>query len=266
MFNNLIESSSHKNEIKRRGSFLLFTSITYALLFAIAGVASIFAYDATLNEQNLEIVTMVPVEVLAPEQPAQPDRPATPRSEDEAASDQEVFRRRVAMADTNRPEVMPDSISAKPNQDLPMPERGIVILGPTNSNPGGGRSSASDNNGGGSREINPVVVTTEPPPTPPEPKPAQQVLIKKVINSEAISLPVPRYPQIARDARIQGVVLIQVLIDESGKVVSAQVVRGNPMLVGAAKQAAYMARFSPTRIGDQAVKVSGTITYNFEIR
>lgn len=52
MFNNLIESTSHTREFKRRGSFMLFTMATYALLFVIAGVASIYAYYALLEDQN----------------------------------------------------------------------------------------------------------------------------------------------------------------------------------------------------------------------
>ena len=59
MFNNLIESSSHRSEFKRRGSFFLFTTATYALLFVIAGVVSIYAYDARLEDQNTEIVTLL---------------------------------------------------------------------------------------------------------------------------------------------------------------------------------------------------------------
>ena len=64
MFNNLIESSSHAKEFKRRGSFLLFTTATYVVFFAIAGVVSIFAYDAHLERQSteLELIGMVPVE------------------------------------------------------------------------------------------------------------------------------------------------------------------------------------------------------------
>ena len=38
MFNNLIESSSHAREFKRRGSFVLFTSATYVLLFIVAEI------------------------------------------------------------------------------------------------------------------------------------------------------------------------------------------------------------------------------------
>ena len=50
MFNNLIESTSHRKEFKRRGSFLLFTTFTYAVLLAISGVVSIYAYDAHLED------------------------------------------------------------------------------------------------------------------------------------------------------------------------------------------------------------------------
>ena len=60
MFHNLIESSSHRQEIKRRGSFLLFTTATYAFLFAITGVVSIYAYDTHLEGANYEVVTMLP--------------------------------------------------------------------------------------------------------------------------------------------------------------------------------------------------------------
>jgi TonB family protein len=66
--------------------------------------------------------------------------------------------------------------------------------------------------------------------------------------------------------RVQGMVSVQVLIDETGKVVSAKAVSGNPVLMPAAQQAAYGARFSPTKLGDQAVKVSGVITYNFVLQ
>src|SRR4030095_101134 len=62
MFNNLIESSSHAKEFKRRGSFLLFTTATYLVLFVITGVVSIYAYDAHLDAQSTEWeITFVPV-------------------------------------------------------------------------------------------------------------------------------------------------------------------------------------------------------------
>jgi TonB family protein len=67
----------------------------------------------------------------------------------------------------------------------------------------------------------------------------------------------------ARQIRLQGAVNVQVLIDETGKVISAKAVSGHPLLIVAAQQAAMQARFSPTIVGEQPVKVSGVITYNF---
>ena len=55
MFNNLIESTSHAKEFKRRGSFLLFTTATYVVLFVVTGVISIYAYDAHLDSQSTEL-------------------------------------------------------------------------------------------------------------------------------------------------------------------------------------------------------------------
>ena len=64
-------------------------------------------------------------------------------------------------------------------------------------------------------------------------------------------------------AHVGGVVSVQVLIDEFGRVVSARAVSGHPLLLHVSELAAYQARFSPTTINDQPVRVSGVITYNF---
>jgi protein TonB len=78
-------------------------------------------------------------------------------------------------------------------------------------------------------------------------------------------LPKPAYPEIAKRAGAQGPVNVQVLIDETGKVISAKAISGSPLLMIAAQQAALAARFSPTKLSEQPVKVSGVITYNFQL-
>jgi protein TonB len=83
------------------------------------------------------------------------------------------------------------------------------------------------------------------------------------LNGKAISLPKPVYPAIARSAHASGTVIVQVTIDETGKVMSARAVSGHPLLQATSVQAAYQARFSPTRLSGQPVKVTGTISYNF---
>src|ERR1043166_2151173 len=73
MFNNLNESTSHAKEFKRRGSFVLFTSATYVVLFVVTGVISIYAYDAHLESQSTEWeVTIMPV--IPQAQPPEPVR------------------------------------------------------------------------------------------------------------------------------------------------------------------------------------------------
>jgi protein TonB len=84
-----------------------------------------------------------------------------------------------------------------------------------------------------------------------------------ILNGKALSLPVPSYPENARRARAIGVVEVEVVIDLTGKVISAKAVKGPNLLQAAAEQAAKQARFSPTLLSGQPVRVSGLITYNF---
>ena len=259
MFNNLIESSSHAREYKRRGSFLLFTTGVYAVLLLLAGVASIYAYDAHLDAQTteLEIITFVP-----PPATDEPVRPIvdTARTPSNTRSPNAI--RTVLMDSTSNPNNVPDHVGTVASTVPPAPPG--AVLGDVNQDPPApsfGSRGVSTGSGGN------VVTITDPPPPPPPPAPVptppRVIKISRVLNSEARYLPKPNYPPMAKQIRVQGTVAVQVLIDETGKVVSAKPVSGHPLLVPEAVRAAMGARFSPTIIGDQAVKISGVITYNF---
>ena len=84
-----------------------------------------------------------------------------------------------------------------------------------------------------------------------------------VLNGKALALPKPAYPPIARAAHASGTVVVQVLIDEEGNVVSAHAVSGHPLLQAASVAAAREAKFSPTKLAGEPVKVTGVIQYNF---
>jgi TonB family protein len=263
MFNNLIESSSHLREFKRRGSFVLFTSATYMLLFIVAGVISIYAYDARLEDQNTEYVTMLsPVELPAP--PAlTPHNTTTPKNSSNLPG--QVVRVNP-MATVNHPELAPPTTSAVPNTNPPVPDGTRWTVGDHNSDPvelGNERTGPGGNGTNNTVRVAVVDPGTPPPPQPPIEKHAPRTISKGPITGLAKLLPKPPYPPIAIQAHAHGPVNVQVLIDETGKVVSARAVSGHPLLMAAAQQAAYRAVFSPTTLGDQAVKVSGVITYNF---
>ena len=70
MFENLVESTSHKEDFARKGSFIMGTLIVYAVLGIAFFVAGIYWYDAHLENQNLELTTLVapvPVQADAPQ-------------------------------------------------------------------------------------------------------------------------------------------------------------------------------------------------------
>jgi TonB family protein len=114
-----------------------------------------------------------------------------------------------------------------------------------------------------------TVVSTDEPPPPPPPMPVSTTSMSHapvsggVLNGKAISLPKPSYPAIGKAVKASGTVTVQVTIDESGKVISAKAISGHPLLQQAAVQAAYGARFTPTELSGQPVKVTGVLTYNF---
>jgi len=96
-----------------------------------------------------------------------------------------------------------------------------------------------------------------------EAKPKRAPISGGVLNGKAISLPKPEYPADAQAAGASGTVVIQVTVDESGMVISTRAISGHPLLRQAAINAAMQARFSPTSVMGEPVKVAGVITYNF---
>jgi TonB family protein len=65
--------------------------------------------------------------------------------------------------------------------------------------------------------------------------------------------------------RTSGLVEVEVVVDENGKVISARALAGPPSLRDVAVQAAYRARFSPTKLSGQPMKITGRINYNFTV-
>jgi TonB family protein len=84
-----------------------------------------------------------------------------------------------------------------------------------------------------------------------------------VLNGKATSLPKPPYPAAAKAVGASGAVNVQVVLDETGNVISAAAISGHPLLQQAAVQAAQQSKFNSTVLNGQAVKVTGVIVYNF---
>jgi protein TonB len=85
---------------------------------------------------------------------------------------------------------------------------------------------------------------------------SQGLLIRKVT---------PTYPAIARQARIQGTVVLQALIGKDGAIQNLRVVSGNPMLMGAALDAVKQWRYKPYYLNGEPVEVDTTVNVIFSL-
>lgn len=275
MFSNLIESGSHTADLKRKGRFFLATTAFYALLLAVTGVGSIYAYNVRLDyNPDYELISIMrfpPAETRA----AEPRRNEPRAASAPARSPQIVMRTEISMQTPYAERVArADTPVLRPGQ--------AVVLGPINTTTdeitGGPVGLPTDGSlRGTGNDIGPAVTSVVEPPPPmitpkptPAPTPRQDTSPVRVpsslISSKTLDKPAPPYPALAKATGIQGTVAVQIVIDEQGKVISAKATSGHPLLQSAAVQAAYRARFTATVLGGQPVKVTGSIAYNFVLR
>jgi protein TonB len=87
-----------------------------------------------------------------------------------------------------------------------------------------------------------------------------------VAQANLIDPVAPVYPPLARAARVQGVVVMQALIDKQGNIADLQVVSGHELLQGAALDAVKQWRYRPVLLNGQPVDVVTQITVNFTMQ
>lgn len=266
MFDRLIESEPEGADFKNRRGFFIMSTVVVGILFLAAVVVSIYAADFSLGNDRIELEAMLaPVDMAAAA--TEPQKPQLPSTAGRSQSDVPI--RIENMSRTDESTIVPIGISTERNPTMARPV-GEFQIGKENTNPiGSGRDvgpvGASEVVGLGKIQ-QPAQTDTEqdPPPfkTPDIKKPAV-VQTLGVVNGRASYLPKPVYPAAAIAVNAQGAVNVQVMIDETGRVVAANASGGHSLLRNAAEQAARNARFTPTLLSKVPVKVTGVIVYNF---
>jgi TonB family protein len=106
------------------------------------------------------------------------------------------------------------------------------------------------------------------PPPPSEPTgPIRFVVGGKITEPEKLSGPVPLYPEAARRARIQGVVVLECIIGKSGNVTDVKVLRGLPLgLTESAVDAVRSWKFKPSTLNEKPVEVLYILTVRFNLQ
>jgi TonB family protein len=278
MLEQLVESKSNSKENRTRGGLLLTTLAIVSMLCFGAVLSSLFAMNLGIGDDSLEMSSLVapiePVEV----KPKQVEEIVKKEVKTSEQSVDETTRQTNTLRINENP-LVPKEISVVPNTQKERPEGFFKI----SEKPEGdslqkqNESNRESNGGGGtgvsSGGIQPKVLENNekeempelkktPVVVPPDKK-KPTIVSKGVINSQAKSLPKPVYSQAAKAVRASGDVSVQVTIDETGRVISAKAVTGHTLLRAEAEKAARDAKFTPTILSDQPVKVTGIIVYKF---
>jgi protein TonB len=275
MFDSLVESGSHSDDIARKGSFFLGTFIFYAVGLTAAAIGGIYYANSSIPDPSLELLTLV---APVPVQQQQEQKVEQKQESKPAAKNEPQVNTRTEIS-VVAPVVKSNEVAKETTKEISRAKSAVTIVGAADRDAPAGAVAPgpiSTGSGMGGVATGPaaptVAVADDAPPPPPKPTPKPDPPRPKttvsggVLNGKAISKPQPPYPAIAKAARASGTVTVQILVDESGRVVSASAVSGHPLLQQAAVQAARGARFSPTLLSGQPVKVSGVITYNFVLQ
>jgi periplasmic protein TonB len=105
-------------------------------------------------------------------------------------------------------------------------------------------------------------VVRPPPPPPPSVHPPR---ISRMMEGNLIYRVQPQYPPLARQARVQGVVVLRAMISREGKIEHLQVISGPALLMKSAMDAVLQWRYRPYSLNNEPVEVETQVTVNFTL-
>ncbi|MEP7274178.1 MAG: energy transducer TonB [Acidobacteriota bacterium] len=254
MFDALVESTGHGKDNARTTMFLVGTSVLYGLALLAIAAGTILWFNPSLTDA-LDVTALV----APPPPPAAAPPPPAQQTVVRAVETPTTFT-----APIKPPEKIPDASTVQSK-----PVVAAVSVGVPGGVPGGVAGGVPGGVPGGSGNAPPPPPPPPPPkpdPTPPPPPPKELKVSGGVLQGSALKKVQPPYPPIAKAARAQGAVQVQVTISEEGRVIDAQVVGGHPLLREAALQAARQWIFKPTELSGVPVKVQGVLTFNFTLQ
>lgn len=236
MFDDLLESTSEKKKTNKGWGFVLSGVVQAAFLAVLILIPLI--YTEALPKAMLSTL------LIAPPPPPPPPPPPQP-----VKAEIKPVARLIQAGKLTQPRAIPKDVEVFKEAALP-PD---VV--PT-AGPGGVFGGIPGGN----------MIAAAGPAAPPPPKPTAPARIKQGGNVTAASIITqtrPLYPPLARQARIQGNVVLHAIIDKDGKVAQLEVISGHPLLVQAALDAVRQWRYRPTLLNGDPVEVDTTITVTF---
>ena len=236
MFDELVESSVVRKKTNTGWAVILSTFVQVCVLLVLILIPLIYT-------QALPKAMMATLLIAPPPPPPPPPPPA------EAPKVIKPVARLIQQGKLMQPRAIPKEVAVFKEADLP-PEA------PVNA---GGVLGGVDQGLLGGLGAGPAIAAPPPPP-----KQTQRIKLGgQVVAAKLLAQPQPVYPPLARQARIQGNVVLHAIIDKDGRVGELQVISGHPLLVQSALEAVKNWRYQPTQLNGEPVEVDTTITVSF---
>ena len=241
MFTDFVDGSGWENRFHRGWSTLA--------SFALQGLfASGLLLLPLLYTQALPRLHLMESAILSP--PPGP-APAVPHLQHMSASSSNMIGHSLMM-----PSHIPSSIATFHDDEAPpAPEIGDGFSVSGGTGPAGARNPVFEGLGNGEGYV--------PPPPPAASGP--HIRVSHMMEGNIVHRVEPLYPPLARQARIQGSVVLRAVIDREGKINNLQILSGHPLLVQAAMDAVRQWRYRPYVLNEQPIEVETQITVNFTL-
>jgi periplasmic protein TonB len=238
----LIESGGRLRS--KRGATTMLSFVLQAILLGILILIPLIYTEALPKQQLMTFL-------VAPPPPPPPPPPA--------AAPVKVVRQvvsEIANGQLRTPTKIPEKVQMIKEEEAPPPVSSIggVVGGVPGGVPGGQMGGVI----GG-------IISSTPVPVPKVATPQRVRVSQGVSQGLLIHQVKPAYPALARQARIQGSVVLQAVIAKDGTIQGLRVVSGHPMLTTSAVDAVKQWRYKPYFLNGEPVEVETQITVNFTL-
>jgi periplasmic protein TonB len=244
----LLEASGGQRE--RRTWATLLSFVLQCLLVGVLLLIPLWFTDVLPTQQLLTFLEAPP-----------PPPPPPPAATAPAAVKVVKVASDIANGQLRTPGRIPAKVQMIKEDDAPPPTvtSGGIVGGVPGGIPGGQLGGV----------IGGIVSSTSSVPAVPsltKPTPQRVRVSQGVSKGLLIYRTEPTYPPLARQARIQGVVVLTAVVDKDGNIQNLQVESGHPMLAPAAIEAVKHWRYKPFLLSGQPVEVETTVTVTFQLR
>jgi len=246
MFEDSLIESGGRSGSKRRG---LTTILSFFLQMFLVGILILIPliYTDALPKQQLMTFLVAP-----PPPPPPPPPPA-------AMPKVQVVRKIETELDNGElrtPTKIPEKVKMIKEEETPPPS--TAVAGVVGGVPGGVAGGQMGGVIGG-------IISSTPVAVPKVATPQRVRVSQGVTQGLLIHKVTPNYPALAKQARIQGQVVLQAEISKDGAIENLRVVSGHPMLAPAAIEAVKQWRYKPYVLNGEPVEVETQITVNFTL-